>query len=451
MQSLVIRCLYRRNNMKKSTTKKLLVALLAFVMVFAMTACGGGGSSEGGEEAAASGGSGDGTSITLFNSKNEIQENFEDLAKVYEEQTGVHIEVYYSQDTVSAHLATKYASKAPYTLNMVDAKDIYSLGKQYGADMTGAAWAGDTDYGISVDGKVLGFPTCIEARGILYNSAAIKNTLGEDFDPASIKTLDDFKAMCDKLVAKGMEAPTAILKPDWSLAAHYLQQVYEEREDPEAFVQDLYAGKADLMKDEKFNALMDTFDTLKEYNMFKAGAISAEDELVHQAMSEGQDAFQFGGCWEWNDLLTYDYNGPVGIMPVPQNLQDDYSGKLVGGGSKYFYVDGSEYTSEADQEAAKAFLEWLASSDEGKKFVSDTCGMVSPFKSNTVPCSNDIGKVVKEYVDAGNLVPNYDYDPDDHYSKLGIEMQKYLGDQCTREELAAAIQNYWSSTTPVEH
>ena len=433
----------------KSSTKKLLSIMLALAMVFAMTACGGGSSSE--EESTEGGGAGDGTSITLFNSKNEIQEDFEALAKTYEEQTGVHVEVYYSQDTVAAHLATKYASKAPYTINMVDAKDIYSLGKQYGADMSDMKWVGDTDYAISVDDKVLGFPTCIEARGILYNEKAIKDTLGEDFDPASIKTLDDFKAMCDKLVAAGMEAPTAILKPDWSLAAHYLQQVYEEREDPEAFVQDLYAGKVDLMKDEKFNALMDTFDTLKEYNMFKAGAISAEDELVHQAMSEGQDAFQFGGCWEWNDLLTYDYQGPVGIMPVPQNLEDDYTGKLVGGGSKYFYVDASEYTSEADQEAGKAFLEWLASSDEGKKFVSDTCGMVSPFKSNTVPCTNDIGKVVKEYVDAGNLVPNYDYDPDDHYSKLGIEMQKYLGDQCTREELAKAIQDYWANVTPVEH
>ena len=345
--------------MKKSTTKKWLVALLSFVMVFAMTACGGGSSSEDSEEA--SGGAGDGTSITLFNSKNEIQEDFENLAKTYEEQTGVHVEVYYSQDTVSAHLATKYASKAPYTINMVDAKDIYSLGKQYGADMSDMDWVGDTDYAISVDDKVLGFPTCIEARGILYNEAAIKKALGEDFDPSKIATLDDFKAMCEKLKAAGMETPTAVLGPDWSLAAHYLQQVYEEREDPEAFVQDLYAGKVDLMKDEKFNALMDTFDTLKEYNMFKAQGSNAEDELVHQAMSEGTDAFQFGGCWEWNDLLTYDYNGPVGIMPVPQNVKDDYTGKLVGGGSKYFYVDGSEYTSEADQEAGKAFLEWLAS------------------------------------------------------------------------------------------
>ena len=435
--------------MKKGYFKKMLVLVLSFAMVLAFTACGGGSSSE--EGSASGGGSGDGTSITLFNSKNEIQEDFENLAKVYEEQTGVHVEVYYSQDTVSAHLATKYASKAPYTINMVDAKDIYSLGKQYGADMSACDWVGDTDYAISVDNKVLGFPTCIECRGILYNAAAIKGALGEDFDPASIKTLDDFKAMCDKLVAAGMEAPTAILGPDWSLAAHYLQQVYEEREDPEAFVQSLYAGEVDLMKDEKFNALMDTFDVLKEYNKFKAQGSNAEDELVHQAMSEGTDAFQFGGCWEWNDLLTYDYNGPVGIMPVPQNVQDDYSGKLVGGGSKYFYVDGSEYTSEADQAAGIAFLEWLAASDEGKTFVSDTCGMVSPFKSNTVPCTNDIGKVVKEYVDAGLLVPNYDYDPDDHYSKLGIEMKKYLDSACSREELATAIQNYWASTTPVEH
>ncbi len=429
--------------MKKSTLKKLFALMLSLAMVFALTACGGGG---GGEEAAeGGGGSGDGTSITLFNSKNEIQENFEDLAKVYEEQTGVHVEVYYSQDTVAAHLATKYASKSPYTLNMVDNKDVYSLGAQYAADLSDAGWVGDTDYAISVDNKVLGFPVCFEARGILYNKQAIESTLGEEFDPASIKTLDDFKAILDKLVAKGMESPTAILKPDWSLAAHFLGQVVDERPDKDAFIADMKAGKVDLMKDEKFMAIMDLFDVLKEYNMFKAGAVTAEDELVHQAMSEGQDAFQFGGCWEWNDLLTYDYNGPVGIMPLPLNMTDDWTGKIDGSPSKFFYVDGSEYTSEADQEAAKAFLEWLATSDEGKEFVSGTCGMVSPFKSNTVECTNDIGRDVKAYLDAGNTFPDYPNFPDDHYSKMGIEMQKYLGDQCTREELAKAIQDYWAS------
>lgn len=429
--------------------KKSLAALLALGMVLGMTACGG---SDSGASSGAAAGSSDGkVTFTIFNSKTEIEEYLEEAAAKYGEENNVNVEVYYSSDTVAAHMSTRYASGQPYTLNMVDAKDVYSLGVQYGYDMTGADWIADTDYAISVDGKVLGFPVCVEARGILYNADAIKNTLGEDFDPASITTLDDFKAFLDKMVAGGMTAPTGILKPDWSLAAHYLQQVYEEREDPDGFVQSLYAGEVDLMQDAKFNALMDTFDVLKEYNMFKDGPISVEDDQVHQALSEGQDAFQFGGCWEWNDIVDFDYTGNIGIMPVPQNLSDDYTGKIVGGGSKFFYIDNSEYTTDEQRAAAMDFLNWFAGSDEGKTLVSETCAMVSPFKSNTVPCANDIGAIVKEYVDAGKMVPNYDYDPDDHYSVLGAEMQKYLADQCTREQLADAIENYWANVTPVEH
>ena len=138
-------------------------------------------------------------------------------------------------------------------------------------------------------------------------------------------------------------------------------------------------------------------------------------------------------------------------MPVPQNLSDDYTGKIVGGGSKYFYIDNSESTTQEQRDAACAFLNWFALSEDGQKLVSDDCAMVSPFKSNTVPCANDIGAIVKQYVDAGKMVPNYDYDPDDHYSKLGAEMQRYLAGQCTGEQLADAIENYWANVTPVEH
>ena len=422
--------------------KKLLALLLAILVVVSLAACSGGG----GE-----GDSGEKVSITIFNSKNEIQENLENAAAEYSKTHNVDIEVYYSNDTVSAHLATRYASKDPYTINMVDAKDVYSLGALYGYDMTGEEWVADTDYAISVDGKVLGFPVCVEARGILYNADAIKATTGEDFDPDTIKNLDDFKAFLEKMVAGGMELPTGILKPDWSLAAHYLQHVYEEHADVDGFVQDLYDGKVDLMQDEKFNALMDTFDILMEYNKFKDAPISAEDEQVHQALSEGQDAFQFGGCWEWNDIIDFDYTGNIGIMPIPQNVEDEFTGKIVIFGSKYFYIDNSENTTEAQQKAAAEFLNWFALSEDGQKLVSEDCAMVSPFKSNTVPCANDIGAYVKKYADAGLSISSYDYDPDDHYSKLGAEMQKYLAGQCTRQELADAIENYWATVTPVEH
>lgn len=426
--------------------KKLLAVTLVTAMTVSMAACGGSDSGSGDS------GSSDGkVSFTIFNSKSEIQEYLEEAVEQYNEENNVNIEVYYSSDTVAAHLSTKYASNDPYALAMTDAKDIYSLGVEYGYDMSGAAWIDDTDYEISVDGKVLGFPTCIEARGILYNADAIKEVTGEDFDPESIKTLDDFEDFCEKLVKGGMEAPTAILKPDWSLGAHYIQQVYEEREDVDGFIDSLYAGTADLNNDEKYNALMDTFDVLMKYNAFASGPISAEDEMVHQKMSEGEIAFQFGGCWEWNDIVDYDYTGNIGLMPVPQNVEDAYTGYLVGGGSKYFYIDNSEYTTDEQRAAAMDFLEWFASSEDAQTLVSDTCGMISAFNSNTVECSNDLGKSVKRYVDEGKLVPNYDYDPDDHYSKVGSYMQEYLAGQIDRDELADKIEEYWASTTPVEH
>ena len=392
----------------------------------------------------------DPVSFTIFNSKSEIQEYLEEAAANYSAENNVNIEVYYSNDTVAAHLATKYSSGDPYTLAMTDAKDVYSAGAEYGYDLSGQDWVEDTDYEITVDGKVLGFPVCIEARGIIYNADAIEEITGEPFDPSTIVTLDDFTAFCDKLVEGGMESPTAILKPDWSLAAHYLQQVYEEREDVQGFINSLYAGEADLMNDEKFNALMDTFDALKKYNIFKSAPISAEDELVHMYTSEGGVAFQFGGCWDWNDIIDFDYTGNVGIMPVPQNVEDDFTGKLVGGGSKYFYVDNSEYTTDEQRAAACDFLNWLVYSDKGQTLTSETCGMVSAFKNNEKTCSNDLGQIVKQYVDEGKLIPNYDYDPDDHYSVLGASMQKYLADAIDREGLAGEIENYWSSVTPVQ-
>ncbi len=92
--------------------KKLLAVTLAAAMAASMTACGSS-STDGGEGTAAGG-----VSITVFNSKIEVQAQFEEMAKEYSEATGVNVEVYYSNDTVAAHLATKYSSNDPYTLSM---------------------------------------------------------------------------------------------------------------------------------------------------------------------------------------------------------------------------------------------------------------------------------------------------------------------------------------------
>ena len=131
----------------------------------------------------------DDVNITIFNSKMEVQSQFEEKAAEYSEETGVGVEVYYSSDTVAAHLATKYSANDPYTLAMVDAKDIYSLAKDHAIDLSDQDWVKETDYAIGIDDQINGFPTCVEARGLIYNADAIEAITGEKFNPEDYKTL----------------------------------------------------------------------------------------------------------------------------------------------------------------------------------------------------------------------------------------------------------------------
>lgn len=393
----------------------------------------------------------DGVSITIFNSKSEIQSQMEEMAAEYSELTGVDVEVYYSNDTVSAHLATRYASNDPYTISMVDAKDIYSLAEEHAVDMSDEAWVEDTDYEIDVNGVVYGFPVCVEARGIIYNADAIEAITGETFNPEDYATLDAFQGLLDTLVAGGMETPTGIMKEDWSLAGHYLTEVYEEQEDVDAFITSLHEGSADLINNEKFNSMMDTFDTLMAYNYAAGSAIAAEREVTEQMLAEGEIAFMFGGNWDWAVLNAFDYTENMGMMPVPQNMDDGTNTKLVGGGSKYFFIDSSDNTSEEQVQAAKDFLNWLVYDEAGQDFLVNDCALVPAYSNIDLPVADPLGASVKSYADAGLLIDNYNYLPDDHYSICGAYFQKYLAAQSDRAGFAGEVESYWASTTPVEH
>jgi len=425
--------------------KKVLCMLLAGVMVLSLAACGSSSKSEDSTGAA----SGD-VSITIFNSKSEIQSQFEEMAQEYSAEKGVEVEVYYSNDTVAAHMATKYAANDPYTLSMVDAKDVYSLGAEHAVDLSDQDWVANTDAAISVDGKVMGFPFCVEARGLMYNATAIEAITGKEFKPEEYATLDAFKGLLDELKAGGMESPVGIMKEDWSLAGHFVSQIYEEQADVNAFVDDLYAGKVDLMSNEKFNSLMDYFDVMKENNYAKDAAISAEREVSEQKLAEGEIAFMFGGNWDWSMIKEYNYSEKLGMMPVPQNMDDGTNQKLVGGGSKYFFIDNSEYTTDEQRQAAKDFLNWLVFDEKGNAFLTETCALVPAYSNIDAANLDPLGASVKAYADQKALIDNYNYLPDDHYSIIGAEMQKYLAGQVDRAGLAKAIQDYWKSVTPVE-
>ncbi|WP_287487164.1 ABC transporter substrate-binding protein [Blautia sp.] len=459
-------------------TKKLLAILITMGMITGMTACGQNNSNSTDENAKSEdtteNSSTDSTenqettestdsargdfsdvSITMLNTKSEIESQLEAAAEKWSEETGAKLEVYtIGSGTPSQEISARYAAKNAPTLIMGDPQDVASICEEKGVDLSDESWAanGGTQYGISgTDGNLYSFPFCIEGRGMVYNKTAIEDTLGEDWDPSSVTNMDDFEALLEKLVENGMESPVALNQEDWSNAGHYFTQVYEEQDGTlattEKFMEDLKAGSVDLMSNERFTSLMDTYDLLMKYNINKADPLAADYDENAADLAEGDVAFWFNGNWAWAEISDYIEDGTeIGIMPVPQNSTEgdaNVNDYICGGATKQVMID-KECNDEEQQAAAKDFLDWLANTDEGNSVLIDDCSLVPAFSNITAEATNMLGQSVQQFTVDGKLFDQPSNYPGDHWSEVGAIMQKYLGGQIDRAEFAKEVQDYWT-------
>ena len=125
--------------------------------------------------------------------------------------------------------------------------------------------------------------------------------------------MDDLAVLLEKLVKNGMEYPVALNMEDYALGGHYLTQVYEEQdstmETTSKFIDDLKAGNVDLMSNQRFTALMDTFDLLAQYNINKDDPLAADYATNCADLAEGEVAIYFNGNWAWAEISSYIEDG----------------------------------------------------------------------------------------------------------------------------------------------
>ncbi len=394
-----------------------------------------------------------GVTIEMLNTKSEIEEQLEAAAEEWGELTGATLNVYtIGSGSPSQEISTRYAANNAPALIMGDIQDIVSICQENGVDLSGESWAanGGTEYGYSVDGKLYSFPFCIEGRGLMYNKTAIEDTLGEDWDPSSVTNMDDLKTLLDQLVENGMESPVALNMEDWSIAGHYFTLVYEEQdgtlEGAENLISNLKAGTADLINNNRFNSLMDTWDLLMEYNINKDDPLAADYDMNAADFAEGEVAFWFNGNWAWAEVSDYYEDGTeLGIMPVVQNdtTGNENVNTYVGGSaSKHVMIDKT-CNDENQQAAAKDFLDWLANTPEGNSVLVDDCSLVPAFNNISADSLNDLSKSIQQYANNGQMFPGVQDYPGDHWSEVGAIMQKYLGGQIDRAEFASEVEAYW--------
>lgn len=394
-----------------------------------------------------------GTGITLLNSKAEIQVALEEMAVIFEEKSGIHVEVMPVTDGDSPYtkVVSLYNSGNPPTLSILDTTDVIALAEEKAEDLTDELWTDEAEeYLTEVNGKVYSFPLCIEGRGLIYNKTVIEEALGETFVPSAIRTQEDFVALLDRLVAAGIEKPISMAKEDWSLGAHQLQYVYETydgtSEGAQEVIEQIKSGELKLGDYERMSEFLNMFDILKKYNVAKGDPLGADYDEMAIDLADGKTAFWFNGNWAWPNLeeagakSTDEY----GFLPYfLNNDEDDFANQMIQGSpSKQIMLDG-QMASEKQKAAAKEFLNWIVYSEIGQQMLVKTCSLIPPFKNNPYepedPLSKDIYRHVQEEMafNASAIVPN------DHWSILGAAMQKYLADRSDRGELMEAIEEYW--------
>lgn len=395
-----------------------------------------------------------GTSITLLNSKAEIQTALQEMGAIFEEKSGVHVEVMPVTDGDSPYtkVVSLYNSGNAPTMAILDTTDVIALAEEKALDLTEESWTAEAEeYLTYIDGKVYSFPLCIEGRGIIYNKAVLEETLGREFDPESITTLSEFKALLEELRNKGMEKPVSLAKEDWSLGAHHLQYIYETYDGTSAgaaeVIEQLKAGELDLTSYDRMSQFLDAFDVLAEYNVAKADPLGADYDEMAIDLVDGKTAFWFNGNWAWPNLeeAGADTDDEYGFLPYFMNDDpDDFVNRQIQGSpSKQIMLDGQMAT-EKQQAAAKEFLNWIVYSEIGQQMLVKTCALVPPFANNPYEPADPLSRAIYERVQTGDAFNASAIVPNDHWSILGAAMQKYLAGRSDRAELVSSIQAYWN-------
>lgn len=395
-----------------------------------------------------------GTSITLMNSKAEIQVALEEMAVVFEEKSGVHVEVMPVTDGDSPYtkVVSLYNSGNPPTLSILDTTDVIALAQEKAEDLSAEEWTKEAEgYLTEVNGKVYGFPLCIEGRGLIYNKAVIEQALGETFDPVSIKTQEEFTALLDRLVAAGIERPVSMAKEDWSLGAHQLQYIYETydgtSEGAQQVIEQIKSGELQVADHQRMTEFLNTFDILKKYNVAKGDPLGADYDEMAIDLADGKTAFWFNGNWAWPNLKEAGAKNEdaYGFLPYfLNNDENDFANQMIQGSpSKQVMLDG-QVADEKQKAAAKEFLNWIVYSEIGQQMLVKTCNVIPPFKNNPYEPEDPLSRDIYEHVQNGTAFNASAIVPNDHWAVLGAAMQKYLADRCDRAELMAAIEEYWS-------
>ncbi|OLS40562.1 ABC transporter substrate-binding protein [Bacillus sp. MRMR6] len=410
-----------------------------------LAACGGSDSTSGGKNAG-SGSKEDKVVVDIFQGKVEIADQLKALTDEYAKQNP---NVTFNIETVgggadgAAALKAKFASNQAPDIFTNDGDQQLLVWKDKFEDLSDQPWVSDafegTLDGMTLDGKVYGMPLNMEGYGLAYNK--------ELFEKAGIKeiptTISELEAAAKKLQDAGI-TPFAIGYGEWwVLANHGMNVPFAYQEDPDQFIQGLNDGTATIAGNEQFAKFFDFLDLTMKYG--NKNPLTTDYNTQVTLFATGEAAMIQQGNWIQPMLDKIAPGLEVGFLPLALSDDAAQSDKLmIDVPSNWVVHNGAP---DADKKAAKDFLNWMVSSEEGKTAITKEFKYIPAFKTIDAK-AEDIGPLGADLLKYSKEGKAYQWQfmkyPDGAGQEFGATLQGYIGGQHSKEDAMKKLDATWA-------
>ena len=439
-----------RKGSKMNRTVKATVGLVAIaaMSLTGLAACGGSSADDGKGK------------VYFLNFKPEAADQWVALAKKYTDKTGVQVKVQTAasgtyQQTLKSELAK---SDAP-TIFQVNGQVDYQNWKGYTADLKDTGIYNELnnkDSALKDGDKVVGVPYVVEYYGIIYNKdllkkytelpgAKIKDVKEIDSFDKLKEVADDMQAKKDQLGIKGAFTSAGFdSSSDWRFKTHLanIPLSYEFKEDG-------VTTQPETIKGTYLPNFKNIFDLyLKDSTTAPSQLSSKTGDDANSEFALGEAAFYQNGTWAWTDLQKAGMKpDQVGMLPIYIGAKGEENQGLATGSENYLCINAK--ASEADQKASKDFLNWVVTSDEGIKALSEDMGFTTPFKTfDKVKSDNPLVEEAVEDSKSGKqqVAGNFTMMPSEEWqNQLGQAMLAYAQGNGSWDDVQKAFVDNWKT------
>mgnify|MGYP002577550265 CR=1 FL=1 len=322
--------------------------------------------------------------VYYLNFKPEQDQDWQDLAAEYTKETGVPVTVVTaaSGQYETTLMSEMEKSEAP-TLFQVNGPVGLANWKDYCLDLSDSKLYGELtsdSFALKDGDAVTSIAYVIETYGIIYNKELLT---AAGYTQDDIKGFDDLKKVADDIQARkaelgvdgaftsaGMDGSS-----DWRFKTHLanLPIYYEYKADG--------IGSTDAIKGtylDNYKKIWDLYITDSTCDP-KLLASKTGNDAVAEFVGE-KAVFYQNGTWAWNDVSSLGAEN-VTMLPIYIGAEGEENQGLCTGTENYWCVNGT--AEQEDIDATLAFMNWVITSDEGRKSMSQDMGFVTPFDTFT--------------------------------------------------------------------